>query len=747
MLCGYSDRLSAPPGQAIRFMVNCERASYEAQLVRLICGDSNPMGPGVKEAPIDSPVNGAHPGRAQAIESGSYVEVDDGPRLEVAGSFSLQAMIWPTTPAKGEQVIAAKWRDADRAGIALVIGGDGALAARLGDGRGRVEALSTQKPLLAHEWYFVAVTFDAATRELALYQEPLARYLRVDDAAVVRAAVAADRAGATGAPLMFAACRTAGGALSGRYNGKIEGPRLANRALTRTEMETLRTGPVPTSLVGAVVGAWDFWRDMSSERVTDASANLLHGRAVNMPARAMKGASWTGEVMDWKQAPEQYGAIHFHDDDLYDARWQVDFTLTVPASMKSGLYAARLRAGEEEDYVPFVVTPAPGQEKAIAFLLPSASYMAYANEHMAANSPLIELVSGRLIPFDKYSLFLNEHREYGLSCYDSHSDGSGVCYSSRLRPILNMRPKHISSLGGAGSSLWQFNADTHITDWLEANGYEFDVLTDEDLHDRGAAALMPYRVVLSGSHPEYHSPEMWTGLKAYLDRGGRLMSLGANGWYWKIAYHPTLPGVIEVRRNEDGVRTWAAEPGEYYGSFTGSYGGLWRRQGRPPQMIVGTGFSAQGFDVSAPYRRLPDSFDPRAAFVFEGIGDGELIGDFGLIGGGAAGLELDRADRLLGTPPHALVMATSKGGHTDIYLVVPEEVLATYPGLGGAENELVRADMVFFETLDDGAVWSASSIAWSGSLSHNGYRNNVSRITENVLKRFLDPRPFVTGQS
>ena len=68
MLCGYSDRLSAPPGQAIRFMVNCERPSYEAQIVRLICGDSNPIGPGVKEAPIDSAVNGAHPGRAQAIE-------------------------------------------------------------------------------------------------------------------------------------------------------------------------------------------------------------------------------------------------------------------------------------------------------------------------------------------------------------------------------------------------------------------------------------------------------------------------------------------------------------------------------------------------------------------------------------------------------------------------------------------------------------------------------------------------------
>ena len=50
--------------------------------------------------------------------------------------------------------------------------------------------------------------------------------------------------------------------------------------------------------------------------------------------------------------------------------------------------------------------------------------------------------------------------------------------------------------------------------------------------------------------------------------------------------------------------------------------------------------------------------------------------------------------------------------------------------------------MTFFETPGGGAVFSAGSIAWSGSLSHNGYDNNVSRISENVLRRFLDDTPF-----
>ena len=75
-------------------------------------------------------------------------------------------------------------------------------------------------------------------------------------------------------------------------------------------------------------------------------------------------------------------------------------------------------------------------------------------------------------------------------------------------------------------------------------------------------------------------------------------------------------------------------------------------------------------------------------------------------------------------------------------MVVCEEILINYPATSGSQSDLVRADLVFFETPSGGAVFSASSIAWVGSLSHDNYDNNVSRITGNVLKRFLDDRPF-----
>ena len=100
-----------------------------------------------------------------------------------------------------------------------------------------------------------------------------------------------------------------------------------------------------------------------------------------------------------------------------------------------------------------------------------------------------------------------------------HNDGSGVFYSSRLRPIVDMQPKFVGKLGGVGSNLWQFNADTHILGWLESIEQPFDVITDEDLHYEGLALLEGYRVVLTGPHPEYHSAAMLDALEAYTEPG------------------------------------------------------------------------------------------------------------------------------------------------------------------------------------------------------------------------------------
>ncbi|TIR81745.1 MAG: hypothetical protein E5X04_03690, partial [Mesorhizobium sp.] len=76
-------------------------------------------------------------------------------------------------------------------------------------------------------------------------------------------------------------------------------------------------------------------------------------------------------------------------------------------------------------------------------------------------------------------------------------------------------------------------------------------------------------------------------------------------------------------------------------------------------------------------------------------------------------------------------------------VLAKEEIGAMHWMIGGSENRNVRSDIVFFETAGGGAVFSVGSISWCMSLPINGYDNDVSRVTRNVLERFRDPAPFL----
>ncbi len=740
-LIGYTDKFSVAPGEPIRFMVSTDLPTYQATIVRLIHGDENPGGPGFKEEVVDTAVNGQHTGRKQVAHTGAYVLVEDHAPLSRLNSLTLQAWVYPTTPQKGEaQGLLSKW-STDEVGYGLMIGADGDLGLWIG-GSGAGVRIHTGQALRASEWYFVAGTFDAEMRTLRLYQAPLSDWPSDSSAVVIERSVGVEVSGRNDRPLLMAATYVEGigsNRLVGRglYNGKIDSPRVFARGLDPGEIERLRQGVPPEEVAGDdLVAAWDFAADLSSAKVTDRGRHGLHGVAINMPARAMTGHNWTANEINGKQAPEEYGAIHFHEDDLEDAGWAPDFELVVPKGLRSGVYAARLTAGEQEDHIPFFVRPPYGSASAaVLYLIPTMTYLVYANDRMDAAQEHLAGLPEAHIRRDPRDLYLAEHPEFAMSIYDLHADGSGCCYSSRLRPIVNIRPKYRHPLTGAPRLLGE---DLYLIDWLEQKGFAYDVATDEDLHVTGRELLASYRVIITGTHPEYWTTPMMTAMEAYLAAGGRLMYLGGNGFYWVTSVDPERPHIVESRRGMAGTRAWNSAPGECYHSTSGELGGLWRHRGKPPNQLTGIGFTAQGWGDRAPgYRRRADSFDERAAFIFDGIAEDEIIGDFGLVFGGAAGDELDRIDYSLGTPYHTLVLASSSG-HGRSMAPVIEDYLQVNTNLLNDHLANVRADMVYFEMPNDGAVFSVGSICWCGSLSHNHYDNNVSRITENVLREFAD---------
>jgi N,N-dimethylformamidase len=738
----YADRWSVAPGETVRFMVSCiGGVRYTAQIVRLKQPEAGPLATPFAPEPVAAPCNGIHAGRRQTIPIGSFAVVPAHAALAILGSFTLCAYVLPTTPKKGRQAIMGTWCEQEQMGYGLEIGDDGALALRIGSGRG-VCVISSGVPM-RRRWYLAAAAYDAERGTATLWQEPLSRHeFHTERPVVIRASALSPAAEAT--PLSFAAWRNGpaagpsawgGLAFAQHFNGRIDAPRLARSALDRAAIDTFVGAP--QSIGGELVGAWDFGRDIATEIIRDVGPHRLDGVTVNLPTRAVRGHNWKGSVTDWTRAPEEYAAVHFHDDDLVDACWAPDFEFTAPSDLRSGVYAAKLTAEGFDFWVPFFVRPPQGRPRSrVAYLAATATYTAYLNNRFRYMSLAPERYQGRLLVMDAIDQLLIEFPEMGPSTYDLHSDHSGVAYSSRHRPVHNLRPT---------GRFWNFNIDMFIIDWLENIGGDYDVITEEDLHREGLALLKPYRVVITGSHPEYDSLEMLDALEGYLRGGGRLMYLGGNGFYWKIAHHPTRPGVIEVRRAEGGVRAWAAEPGEYHHSFTGEYGGLWRRNGRAPQRLAGVGFISQGFDKCSYYRRLPAAADPRVAWMFDGI-DEELIGNFGFLQGGAAGLEIDAVDPRLGTPTHALVVARSEN-HSNTYELVAEEVLVPHGATDAIINPHIHADMTFFETPHGGAVFSTGSIAYAGALSWNTFDNNVFRLTTNVLNRFKDATPFVMPES
>ncbi|MFI0421114.1 N,N-dimethylformamidase beta subunit family domain-containing protein [Spongiactinospora sp. 9N601] len=727
VLLGYVDRLSVAAGEEIRLMVSAT-ADYQVELLRLVHGAEDARGPGVRQEVVDLPI-GARKGSVQPLPSGSYLRAPAHPALD-ADAFTVTAWIMPTLPANGEpRAIVARRDIGERRGWALGLTGDDHLAVWAGPGDAPVAV--TDRPIPVGRWTFVAAAFgpDGVT----LTQVPAPEWPVGSWRASARREGPVEYAAAGVEPLV-AAWRAGGSAESqfddraaAHFNGRIDRPALYAGAATPEALAT--ADPDRFGLPELV--RWRPGQSPHGTRVPDDGPHALHAEAVNTPSRGVPGANWTGGEIDFRLAPGEYDALHFHDDDLTDAGWDASVVLRLPAALRSGVYAFRLRAGEDELRVPFFVRPARGSStERVAVLIPTFTYLAYAGSHSSIEKAGPE---GLDYPVTPQHVWAAEHKLCSL--YDLHRDGSGCYYASRLRPLTTLTPDYSGPFG-----LWNLSADLCLIDWLEHEGIGYDVVCDDDLHTEGVAALSEYDVVLTGSHPEYYTRAMLDAHESYLAAGGRMMYLGGNGFYWVTGVAPDQPHVIEIRRGHTGTRGWEVPPGETHLSTTGEAGGLWRHRGRAPQRHVGVGFTSQGGrGHGRPYHAAPGSRDERAAFALAGV-DGPIDAD-ALVGHGAAGMEIDRADPALGTPPHTLVLATADG-FPDSFQHAIEEVLTANSRQSASVEPRVRADMVLLEHPFGGAVFSTGSIAWCTALGLDGYANPVAKVTGNVLRRFLDPAPL-----
>ena len=240
-------------------------------------------------------------------------------------------------------------------------------------------------------------------------------------------------------------------------------------------------------------------------------------------------------------------------------------------------------------------------------------------------------------------------------------------------------------------------AEWRMFGWLQREGFAYDLYSETQLH-RGVLDLSAYRVLILGPHPEYWSRRMYDAVKDWVfHRGGRLMYLGGNGLNCEVE----LPDDDTMLVHNGTLQSLWAEGIGAESRFAKRY--------ESEANLLGVVFTPSGIMTGAPYRVVDDTH-----WIFAGTGlrNGDLFGTQSLherCPGGASGHETDKISA--SSPPQTHLLA--KGLNPDD---------------GGAE-------MVAFDTPSGGCVFSTGSICYVSSLPVD---DGISRITANVLNRFLD---------
>ena len=292
---GYADKLSVEPGAAITFMVSSEPGRFSARLIRLIHGDTNPAGPGYKDAAVESTLDGEYDGGLQELRPGSYIRAAGNAEFDAARDLTLQMWICPTLPEKTVQTIIAK---GNGDGFALRLE-EGRLTLRVGSA-----AISVDQTVRAGQWYFVSAAYDSASGAARLALEPS---WGVTSGLEDHASATLPEGHAWGpGDFLIAAETTAGGDVGNFYNGKIDAPKIFRGCSATMSWQhfAMTTHPRPPmrlrrgiSRRTSAPGRW------SMRRATAITVRSSTSRRAGSPAATGRAESSPGNTRPGSTAP------------------------------------------------------------------------------------------------------------------------------------------------------------------------------------------------------------------------------------------------------------------------------------------------------------------------------------------------------------------------------------------------------------------------------------------------------------
>jgi hypothetical protein len=389
----------------------------------------------------------------------------------------------------------------------------------------------------------------------------------------------------------------------------------------------------------------------------------------------------------------------------------------VPDDAESGIVAARVRmegqAPEDVLTIPFVIVRRqPRRAGSVALLCGTNTWYAYGRR-----------------PKDQQATA-------GLSAsfYSSHVNGRPFFQVATRAPIPRANPFTSESERAArtGSS-HLVRPERYAEAWLRQRGYPFECITDLDL-DGEPSLLQRFRALVICGHNEYWTDSMRAGLQAYLDDGGRVLSMSGNTLYWRVSYDAAT-GLLESRKTSDGEDSRWLSP-RWWGERVhtdGKPGGTWQAVGQPGYRLLG--LDTQGMiDDGTPTSFAPFTVKAADHFLFTTpeqvpLGPDRLLGARSLNGPQASGYEFDA------TPDHLGVRATPLEGLTVLASATDQlniETMGKDPTHGG--------DIIHWLRPEGGEVVSIGSISFTGALPVDAA---AATFVSNVLSHFGVPRKGV----
>jgi N,N-dimethylformamidase len=673
------------------------------------------------------------PAQAQPIHPGSYVWIERGlsPTLFPHGlSFDVWLKPWDATAHQG--VIS---EHDGTTGWGLFLTSDGRIAMQLN------ERLYRGPVLPRRRWTHVAASVSSGEVALWVDGQRAGEWLHEGPIAL---GVAPLRIGAAGSGTVAAFFLDADLAMPTVYSGMLG----ENEVLERFEAQALRR-PVG----GNVLACWSL-REEHGAKLHDSSGHARTGTIINHATWMIGGPTCTGgedpifsdNGYEPLRDPRRGHGLRFASDDLVDCRWSETQRLQIPLDAKPGLYVGRIEYsldGKPLTYdITFIVKRAQDAKPAAMLVLCSTnSWLAYNSTPFMKNPGDRPVWPRRAAGLEAAS---PATPKYGSYTY--HRAGQPSYYTGLHMPWPSACPDALYAPEGAGFGQWA-HMERHLHVWLDAHGYDYDVVADHDV-DRNPALFNHYRTVVIAGHSEYWSVAAADGLDAYLAAGGSAIVLSGNTMYWRVSFDRDYT-VMEQRKSWSEADVTGPPAGPYteqYHSQDWARGGLMRNLGHPPATIIGlesAGWAfAEGEDFGVYHVEQPEHF------IFHEPNDLRLVrgATFGHGPGGAlpravghewdltvqtliemtrdapAGESLPRAD------PSIQIIACGRRqvpGKLDAYLDCFSRPTQSLDGLS--------AEMIYWERPRGGRVFNAGACAASWVLSADTL---FAGLLVNVLHHF-----------